>query len=111
MRMCPNEHLHFVMLAVREGDRPAMIYYMAQLIAWLSERNNEMPRPQDHSITMVDSITASKALREDAKRYRRAGEAQPETKEAADLSARGLEAVADIIERIGDRTDALAMGL
>lgn len=70
MAICPNEHMHFLLHALKAKDRESVSVYLAELLLWLVVPSNPMPALRIASITEVAMEAAQETLREKAQSLR-----------------------------------------
>ena len=70
MAICPNEHVHFLLLALRDQDREWVLVLLAELLASLVVPGNSLPQSPSARVTDEGLILADRLLREGATRRR-----------------------------------------
>ena len=62
MAICPNEHVHFLLLALRDQDREWVLVLLAELLASLVVPGNPLPQSPSFRVTDEGLILADRLL-------------------------------------------------
>ncbi len=97
MALCPNEHVHFVLLALRDQDREWVLVLLAELLASLVVPGNPLPQSPSSRVTDEGLILAERLLREGAARWRAQAVDVPSIAAEGTRQATALDQVADAL--------------
>ena len=88
MTICPNEHVHFLLLALRDQDRDAVLVLLAELLTSLVVPGNPLPQSPSSHVTDEGLRLADRLLRDGAARKRAPAVAVPSLGEGRGRPAR-----------------------
>lgn len=97
MAICPNEHVHFLLLALRDQDREWVLVLLAELLASLVVPGNPLPQLPSFRVTDEGLILADRLLREGATRRRVQALDVPSIAGESARQAAALDQVADAL--------------
>lgn len=98
MAICPNEHMHFLLHALKTQDRESVTVYLAELLLWLVIPSNPLPALRIASITENAMEAAQETLREKAQSLRALMRIDPSLARTFEDEAAEQEAVADALQ-------------
>ena len=101
MAICPNEHVHFLLLALRDQDREWVLVLLAELLTSLVVPSNPLPHSPSARVTDEGLILADRLLREGAARRRAQALDVPSIAEESARQAAALDQVADALAGVG----------
>ena len=104
MAICPNEHFHFLLHALRDRDREYVLVLLAELLTWLVVPGNPLPQPSTSSVHDEGLDLAEPLLREAAARKRALAADVPSIAEQSSRQALVLEQVADALAGVRQLT-------
>ncbi len=104
MAICPNEHFHFLLHALRDRDREYVLVLLSELLTWLVVPCNPLPQPSTSSVHDEGLDLAEPLLREAAARKRALAVDVPSIAETSSRQARALEQVADALAGVRQLT-------
>jgi hypothetical protein len=70
MAICPNEHMHFLLHALKSQDRESTSIYLTELVLWLLVPSNPMPALRIAEVSETAIEAAQETLREKAQNLR-----------------------------------------
>ena len=97
MVICPNEHVHFLLLALRDQDREWVLVLLAELLASLVVPGNPLPQSPSSRVTDEGLILVDWLLREGAARKRAQALDVPSIAGESARQAAALDQVADAL--------------
>ena len=100
MAICPNEHVHFLMLALRDQDREWVLVLLAELLTWLVVPGNPLPQSPRSRVTDEGLRLADRLLRDGAARWRAQSLDVPSLAEESTRQAAALDQVADALNGV-----------
>ena len=101
MAICPNEHVHFLLLALREQDREWILVLLEELLTFLVVPGNLLPQSPSARVTNEGLILADRLLREGAARQRAQALDVPSIAEESARQAVALDQVANALAGVG----------
>ena len=101
MAICPNEHLHFLLMALRDRNREWVLVQLAELLTFLVVPGNPLPESPSFQVTDEGLILADRLLREGAARRRAQALDVPSIAEESARQAAALDQVADALAGVG----------
>ena len=104
MAICPNEHFHFLLHALRDRDREYVLVLLAELLTWLVVPCNPLPQPSTSSVHDEGLDLAEPLLREAAARKRALAADIPLIAEQNSRQALALDQVADALAGVRQLT-------
>ena len=105
MAICPNEHMHFMLLALKDQDRTSFSIYLAELLLWLQVSSNPMPNIHMTVVTASAIDGAEDLLREKAQTLRAMVRVDPSLARQLESDASEHEQVADALLALTNNTD------
>ena len=109
MAICPNEHMHFLLQALKDRDREVFSIYLAELLLWLQVPSNPMPNIRMAVVTASAMDTAEDTLRERALGLRAMMGIEPSLSRQLDSDASEHEQVADALLSLTNDTDFIVV--
>ena len=109
MAICPNEHMHFLLQALKDRDREVFSIYLAELLLWLQVPSNPMPNIRMAVVTASAMDTAEDTLRERAQGLRAMMGIEPSLSRQLDSDASEHEQVADALLSLTNDTDFIVV--
>lgn len=97
MAICPSEHMHFLLQALKDKDREGFSIYLAELLLWLQVPSNPMPNIRMAIVIAGAMDTAEDTLREKAQGLRALMGADPSLSRQLESDASDHEQVADAL--------------
>ena len=105
MAICPNEHMHMLLQALKDNDRVSVSVYLAEMLLWLAVPCNPLPRLRMAVVTERAMGNAQDALREKAQALRAMPRTDPGLSRLLDDDAGEYDQVADALEAVCDSTE------
>lgn len=105
MAICPNEHMHFLLHALKAQDRESVSVYLAELLLWLVVPSNPLPALRMATITEDAMEAAQETLREKAQSLRAMMRFDPDQAQTFEGEAAEQEAVADALQSMCSDTE------
>ena len=109
MAICPNEHMHFLLQALRDRDREVFSIYRAELLLWLQVPTNPMPNTRMAVVTVGAMDTAEDTLRERAQGLRAIMGVDPSLSPQLECDASEHEQVADALLSLTNDIDFIVV--
>ena len=109
MAICPNEHFHFLLLALRDQDRQGVMLYLAELLAWLVIPGNPLPKPPISRVSDEGVEAAELLLREAVTRRRASIASFPNFAHDIQRGAGEIERVADALAGVRQLIDLVML--
>ncbi len=105
MAICPNEHMHFLLHALKTNDRESVSVYLAELLLWLVVPSNPLPELRMAVVTEDAMVAAQETLREKAMSLRAMMRFDPSLARSFEDEAAEQEQVADALQAICTSTE------
>ena len=105
MAICPNEHFHLLLQALRDRDRDYTLVLLAELLASLLLPGNPLPQPGTSTVSDEGLDLAERLLRPEAGRKRAQAADLPALAEQASRQAGALDQVADALAGVRQLVD------
>ena len=70
MAICPSEHMHLLLQALKDNDRESVTVYLAEMLLWLVVAGNPLPNLRMAVVSEDAMATAQETLREKAQSLR-----------------------------------------
>jgi hypothetical protein len=109
MSICPSEHMHFLLQALKDKDRAGFSIYLAELLLWLQVPSNPMPSIRMVVVTAGAMGTAEETLRERAQGLRAMMGVDPSLSRQLESDASEHEQVADALLSLTNDTDFIVV--
>ena len=109
MAICPNEHMHFLLLALKDQDRISFSIYLAELLLWLQVPGNPMPAIRMAVLTADAVDGAEDILREKAQALRAMLGIDASLAGQLESDAAEHEQVADALSSLSTDTDVIVV--
>lgn len=109
MAICPNEHMHFLLLALKDQDRTSFSIYLAELLLWLQVPCNPMLNIRMAALTASAVDGAENLLREKAQALRAMLNVDPDLARQLESDAGEHEQVADALLALTNDTDFIVV--
>lgn len=105
MGICPSEHMHLLLQALRDNDREGVTIYLAEMLLWLVVAGNPLPKLR-MAVVGEDAMEAAQdALRGTAQSLRALVRRNPALARQLEGEAAGHEQVADALRALCSDTD------
>ena len=109
MAICPSEHMHFLLQALKDKDREAFSLYLAEMLLWLQVPSNPMPANRMAVVTASAMDTAEETLREKAQSLRAMMNHEPSLSRRLQGEAAEHEQIADALRSLSNNTDFIVV--
>jgi len=107
MAICPSEHMHLLLQALKDNDRESVAVYLAEMLLWLVVAGNPLPNLRMAVVSEDAMETAQETLRERAQSLRAFVGFDPSLSERLESEAAGHEQVADALRALCNDTGFL----
>jgi len=105
MAICPSEHMHLLLQALKDNDREGVTIYPAEMLLWLVVAGNPMPKLR-MAVVGEDAMEAAQdTLRGTARRLRALMRHNPGLARQMEDEAAGHEQVAEALRALCNDTD------
>ncbi len=105
MAICPSEHMHLLLQALKDNDRESVTVYLAEMLLWLVVAGNPLPNLRMAVVSEDAMETAQETLREKAQSLRTLMGFDPSLSRRLESEAAGHEQVADALRALCNDTD------
>lgn len=109
MTICPSEHMHLLLQALKDQDREVFSIYLAELLLWLQVSGNPMPNIRMAVVTASAMNTAEETLREKAQALRTMMGHEPSLSRQLESEAAEHEQIADALRSLSNDTDFIVV--
>jgi hypothetical protein len=105
MAICPSEHMHLLLQALKDKDRESVSIYLAEMLLWLVVPGNPLPQLRLAVVTEGAMEIAQETLREKAQSLRAMMAVDPSLARTLESEAAEHEQVADALQSVCNDTD------
>jgi len=105
MAVCPSEHMHLLLQALKDNDRESVTVYLAEMLLWLVVAGNPLPNLRMAIVSEDAMETAQETLREKAESLHAMMGFDPSLSRRLESEAAGHEQVADALMSLCNDTD------
>lgn len=109
MAICPSEHMHFLLHALKDNDREAFTIYLVEMLLWLQAPGNPMPANRIAIVTAGAMDSAEETLREKAQSLRAMMRYEPSLSRRVEEEAAEHEQIADALRSLSNNTDFIVV--
>lgn len=109
MAICPSEHMHFLLEALKDKDREAFSLYLAELLLWPQVPGNPMPAIRMAVVAASALDTAEETLREKAQSLRAMMRYEPSLSRQLEGEAAEHEQIAGALRSLSNDTDFIVV--
>ena len=105
MAICPNEHMYFLLHALKSQDRESTRIYLTELVLWLLVPSNPMPVLKIAEVSEIAMEAAQETLREKAQNLRAMIRLDAGLADTLEAEAVEQDEVADALQAICHQTE------
>ena len=105
MAICPSEHMHLLLQALKDNDREGVTIYLAEMLLWLMVAGNPLPKLRMAGVGEDAMEAVQDALRGTARRLHTLVRHNPALARQLEDEATGHEQVADALRALCSDTD------
>ncbi|GAV36673.1 hypothetical protein ROTAS13_04361 [Roseomonas sp. TAS13] len=109
MAICPNQHMHLLLQALKDRDREVFTITLAELLLWLQVSGNPMPNIRMAIVTASAMDAAEETLREKAQALRAMMGHEPSLSRQLEGEAAEHEQIADALRSLSNDTDFIVV--
>ena len=109
MAICPSEHMHFLLHALKDNDREAFNICLTELLLWLQVPGNPLPANRMAVVSASAMDTAEETLREKAQSLRAMIRFEPSLSRRLEEEAAEHEQIADALRSLSNDTDFIVV--